>query len=512
MKKVPGTFLWALVPALLLLTIQSFADSHVRIVRLSDVVGDVQIDRNLGQGFEKAFLNLPITEGATLRTQIDGRAEIEFENGVTLRIAPLTEIHFDQLSLADSGIRNSSISLAHGLMYVNSGLAPEDAFSIHFEHQTVKLDTPAHFRLEMDNDGALLSVFSGQVHVQNPSGDVVVNKNQTGSFDFAKQDSYQLAKGVEKRLFDNWDKSEAKYHDEYLKNASYKNLSPYSYGLSDLNYYGNFINVPAYGWVWQPHLVGAGWNPFARGRWVWYPGVGWVWVSDYPWGWMPFYYGSWGYDDSFGWFWNPQSTWQSWNYTPVVVSSPPVFKLPRPPARPPIILRGGGGHTIVVVNQHPVPVPNSQHKPVPPNKIVVRNDSAGLGVPRGTVRNWNKVTAEVQRNGSVTANAPTTSLPVFLWSQGFRDLPENGKAPQNPGLSAYHSAGNNQVSAYSSSRGASSYRGSGSTAMRGTPAMSSSSSSSSGRSSSSMSSSVSSAGASSSRSSGNSAPSSSSHR
>jgi hypothetical protein len=38
-------------------------DSQARIVRLSDVQGSVQIDKNTGMGFENAFLNLPITQG-----------------------------------------------------------------------------------------------------------------------------------------------------------------------------------------------------------------------------------------------------------------------------------------------------------------------------------------------------------------------------------------------------------------------------------------------------------------
>ena len=67
------------------LSVPSFADSQARIVRLSQVDGDVQIDRNIGRGYEKAFINLPITQGAKLRTGSDARAEIEFEDGSTLR-------------------------------------------------------------------------------------------------------------------------------------------------------------------------------------------------------------------------------------------------------------------------------------------------------------------------------------------------------------------------------------------------------------------------------------------
>ncbi|MGA7907125.1 MAG: hypothetical protein WCA16_06925, partial [Candidatus Sulfotelmatobacter sp.] len=45
----------------------AWAGSQARIVRLSDVQGTAQIDKNTGLGFENAFLNLPITQGTQLR-------------------------------------------------------------------------------------------------------------------------------------------------------------------------------------------------------------------------------------------------------------------------------------------------------------------------------------------------------------------------------------------------------------------------------------------------------------
>jgi len=63
----------------LLVSVSAFADSQARVVRLSDVQGDVQIDRATGQGYEKAFLNIPITQDTKLKTASDGRAEVEFE-------------------------------------------------------------------------------------------------------------------------------------------------------------------------------------------------------------------------------------------------------------------------------------------------------------------------------------------------------------------------------------------------------------------------------------------------
>src|SRR3984885_1011907 len=102
-----------------LLSTFAFADSQVRVVRLSEVQGDVKIDRNLGQGYEKAFLNLPITQGVKLQTNGNGRAEVEFEDGSTLRITPDTVIEFPQLSLRDSGNKVSTVHLREGTVYLN---------------------------------------------------------------------------------------------------------------------------------------------------------------------------------------------------------------------------------------------------------------------------------------------------------------------------------------------------------------------------------------------------------
>jgi len=65
-----------------------FADSQVRIVRLSNVEGTVQVEPQRGKGYENAFLNMPMVEGMKLATKDNGRAEVEFEDGSTLRITP----------------------------------------------------------------------------------------------------------------------------------------------------------------------------------------------------------------------------------------------------------------------------------------------------------------------------------------------------------------------------------------------------------------------------------------
>jgi len=44
-----------------------------------------------------------VIEGCKLKTGKDGRAEVEFEDGSALRLAPDTEVDFTHLALGDDG-------------------------------------------------------------------------------------------------------------------------------------------------------------------------------------------------------------------------------------------------------------------------------------------------------------------------------------------------------------------------------------------------------------------------
>src|SRR5580700_1521132 len=176
------------------LSSSAFADSQVRVVRLSEVQGDVKIDRNLGQGYEKAFLNFPITQGVKLQTKNDSRVEVEFEDGSTLRITPNTVIEFPQLLLRDSGAKVSAVHLQEGTAYLNFAGAKGDEFTLTFAHEKLSLAHSAHLRIEMADTTATLAVFSGDVQAEGESGTVAVSKNHTASFDLTHGDRYTLAK------------------------------------------------------------------------------------------------------------------------------------------------------------------------------------------------------------------------------------------------------------------------------------------------------------------------------
>jgi hypothetical protein len=379
-----------------LMSIPSFADSQARIVRLSSVEGDVQIDR--GQGYEKAFLNLPVTQGMKVRANNDGRAEIEFEDGSTLRITPGTIAEFPELSLRSSGSKVSAVHLQEGTAYLNFSGSKDDQFSMSFGREKFVLINPAHLRVQMADTQVTLAVFKGEVQVEGPSGNVSVDKKQTATFDLANQDKYELAKNLEPDPYDTWDKQQEDYHQRYMSRASsYSSYSPYAYGTTDLNYYGNFTNVPGYGNLWQPYFANAGWDPFMNGLWNYSPGFGYNWVSAYPWGWTPYHYGSWMFVPQYGWMWQPGGAWSGYS-VPRVVNPPARFVVPTPPS---------GGSSVVAVNRGPVTTPG-----ISPRQVVIRDGSAGLGVPRGSIKNLGKVSTQVQQKGAYVADVHQAPVPT----------------------------------------------------------------------------------------------------
>ncbi len=378
-----------------LLALPAVADSQARIVRLSDVQGSVQIDKNTGMGFESAFLNLPITQGTHVKTHDRGRAEIEFEDGSTLRLAPNTTVEFSRLGLSDSGKRVSVINLVEGMAYVNWLGKSGDEFSLNFSRETVALDHAAHFRVGTSPEVSKMAVFKGDVNVDGPEGKVVVEKRKMASFDGADNDKYTLAKNIEEAPLDSWDKDASTYHQQYAKNSS---SSPYEYGMSDLNYYGAYSNVSGYGMMWQPYFTGIGWDPFMDGAWSWYPGYGYMFASAYPWGWMPYRYGSWMFVPAMGWMWQP-GAWNSWNTVPRFAGTMPANFHP-------LVAPTAGIVRPVVVGRA------ASVSALPTSRLVLRAGSAGMGIPRGSLENLHQLNHQVARSGF----AQVRSAPQFSTS------------------------------------------------------------------------------------------------
>jgi hypothetical protein len=394
--------------------------SKVRVVRLSEVRGAVQLDRNTGNGYEPVMVNLPIVEHSRLQTGM-GIAEVEFEDNSTLRVAPNSVVEFPQLDRLPAGTTASSVRLVKGTAYVSLLKTRGNEFTLLFGEQKLQLPPSSHIRLQIDSELATLAVLDGTVRIDGSGGPTDVSRKNTVTFHLQHQTEPTVAKNVLPETLDSWDKNAAQSHAHSGGSSAFS--SPYAYGLSDMMYYGTFISVGGCGSMWRPYFASAAWDPYSNGVWAWYQGAGYSWVSPYPWGWTPFHYGSWSYCSGAGWGWQPGGSWNALNNSVAVV--PNGAAPTRYPARP-IGPPRPGAPTLSVVNQRPL-----VRSEVTSGSFVFRRDSAGLGIPREGLGRLNRFSHDAEGRGTATTpvyiSAPP-SAPGGNGRPGHQGLPASANS------------------------------------------------------------------------------------
>ena len=384
--------------------------SKVRIVRLSDVRGDVQMDRNTGS-FESVLANLPVVEHNRLQTGL-GVAEIEFEDNSTLRVGPRSIVEFPELDRSPAGATISSVRLVKGMAYVSLLKTRGNEFNLLFGKRKLQLPPASHVRLQLDGQQATLAVLDGTVHIDGSGGPVDVSKKKTVTFPTLEQDAEPtIAKNFVPVALDSWDKNQAETHAQAKANTAFG--APYSYGLADMMYYGAFTSVGSCGSMWRPYFASANWSPYSNGAWAWYQGAGYTWVSPYPWGWTPYHFGNWSYCSGAGWGWRPGGSWNGLNNVAggtmagggAVPTGPVPHPLPARPIRPP----SPGGPTLRAVDMQPL-----VRSEVTAGSFVFRRDSAGLGIPRDGLGRLDKISHSAIDHGTATTPVYVSGPPAVM--------------------------------------------------------------------------------------------------
>ncbi|HEY6348687.1 MAG TPA: DUF6600 domain-containing protein [Candidatus Angelobacter sp.] len=382
-------FLLFLVLAMLLVPFVNGDDdpgSHVRIVRLSYVEGQVQIAHQQASGFENATMNMPLVQGDQVRTGDDGWVEIQLENSSIIRLAPESQITLSVLTRFPSGATATEVDMDAGEGEFAAAAGNDDGpFRVNVHRRSISLKRSSRFRVTTVNSDPLeVAVWRGEVIISNPDDAQEVSLRKGEIFTIDPQDfgHYDLENNAQADDLDKWSGERDQYLSAYASNSNNYTQSPYQYGLSDLSYYGQYSNVVGCGYCWQPYGVSADWDPYANGYWMsspWGP----TWVSAYPWGWMPYRFGQWVFLPGFGWRWRPGG-WNRWAAFPQVVNPPAGFKPPFPPtvgAKTSVPVRDAGG--AIKYNGGParLTVDNQHGRQVISNENAVTANPAKIEVP-----------------------------------------------------------------------------------------------------------------------------------
>jgi FecR protein len=405
--------------------------SHARIVRLSYAEGSVQLSGE--RGLENATMNVPITEGSRLSTSSNGWAEVQLEDGSTVRLAPSTQVTFAELGRDSSGATLTTIDLDQGEAEFKVSRQHDNQLGVTVRNKTILLKHSGRFRVTSSNQNPLeVAVFKGEVQVKDSDSgsQVSVKKDETFSLDPVDVSHYALDRGAESDELDEWGRQRDQALSAYASagNGNYAQ-SPYQYGLSDLSYYGAYHNVPGYGYLWQPYGAGLGWDPFMNGYWSDSP-FGNCWVSAYPWGWMPYRYGNWVFVNGLGWMWQPGG-WGGWWRQPRLVNAPPGFHPPAPPARVGGVARTAGG-----------PNPGFALRPgVRPRRVFNNEDverreaGGGINHPTGGTEFERRPTI-VERQGGATSETRPSGSPGEAVHRGHMPAPVTSTRPSTPATHA----------------------------------------------------------------------------
>ncbi len=271
------------------------------VARLSEVEGTVALKHGDAGDQAAAVANAPIVAGDYITTGPDGRAEIQLDANTLVRAGANAQLRFTQLDGA-----NDVAQVAEGSVELRIFATGQDNVQLETPSVDVQPSQAGAYLVTVTGDGNTeITSRSGVVAVVTPQGSQQVEPGRTMVVTGQANDpQYQYVDAVAQTDVEAW----GDQRDQMMiaANSAQSQYVPGDMtGTTDLNQYGNWVDIPGYGQAWVPSDVAAGWSPYSNGTWVSMNYYGPTWVAAEPWGWAPYHYGRWFYAPTVGWAWTP---------------------------------------------------------------------------------------------------------------------------------------------------------------------------------------------------------------
>ncbi len=257
------------------------------VARLSYMDGAVSFEPAGESDWVQASLNYPLTNGDRLWTDKSARAELETGN-VAIRMSEQTDLTIT--SLTDQLIQ---LGLAQGTLRIRVyDLRSGNEVEVDTPNAALSILQAGNYRIETypDQNMTMVIVNSGQLQISGNGVDQTLQSGQSVQLTGTNPVQVNAVSVPGEDSFDQWS---AQRDGIYARSRSRQYVSPYVPGYYDLDQYGSWSTVAAYGPVWYPSGIPGGWCPYRYGRWAWVDPWGWTWVDNEPWGFAPFHYGRW---------------------------------------------------------------------------------------------------------------------------------------------------------------------------------------------------------------------------
>ncbi len=282
------------------------------VARLSVVQGQVSTAHGDAGEWANGTMNTPLVPGDRVSSGDRSRAEIQIDPYNVMRLDERTEAR-----MADLQSNKIQLQLASGLMEYSVLNGTQADVEIDTPNMGVHPLSPGLYRIQVTSDtDTMLIVRHGEAEVLTNQGSQKVEAGQMIQIRGTDNPEYKVDAAPGRDDFDHWSSD----RDRQLAAAPQPQPQPQygqpqpQYGQpqpppsqitgsGELNNYGQWGEVPDYGWCWTPQ-VDAGWVPYSAGNWGYEPYCGWTWISSEPWGWAPYHYGRW-FNYGGAWRWWP---------------------------------------------------------------------------------------------------------------------------------------------------------------------------------------------------------------
>ncbi|NIS73902.1 MAG: hypothetical protein GTO08_01185 [Deltaproteobacteria bacterium] len=274
-----------------------------KVFRIREVKGEVWLRTGPGNEGTEVYENMPLTEGYGIVTGPGGFVDIEVDSETFVRMGEGSEI-----SLREVGHDRLLMEHIAGRVYA-SRLGESSRWAITFAFGfdgMLDFTGQGAFRIDDGTHGTInVSVREGRITLRAEGKEYLVREGEMAMLG----EGVRLSRAYGK---DSWDQLNEKRDNEVLALSGGGYIQDVVAGRHDMEKYGEWVEVPVYGYAWRPLVVVSGWAPFRYGRWVFLSPFGWTWVSLEPWGWITYHYGNWVTTSHHGWVWVPSTQYRHW--------------------------------------------------------------------------------------------------------------------------------------------------------------------------------------------------------
>lgn len=281
----------------------TFVSESDKVFRIREVKGEVWLRTGPGNEGEEVYDNMPLTEGYGIVTGPGGFVDIEVDSETFVRMGEGSEISLRE-------VIHDRLLMEHvaGRVYV-SRLGESGRWAITFAFGfdgMLDFKGQGAFRIDEGTQGTInVSVREGRVTLRAEGKKYLIREGEMAMLG----EEVRLSRAYGR---DSWDLLNEKRDSEVLALSGGGYIQEVVAGRHDMEKYGEWVEVPDYGYAWRPIVVVSGWAPFRYGRWVFLSPFGWTWVSLEPWGWITYHYGNWVTTSHYGWVWVPSAQYRLW--------------------------------------------------------------------------------------------------------------------------------------------------------------------------------------------------------